>query len=54
MRERSSGAAGGRGFAGGITGDDVPDMSKSIFGFDYENDPFLKVPDVCWFDYVIR
>jgi len=56
MRERAAAAAGGGrgGLAGGIYGDDTPDVSKSIFGFDYDNDPFLTVPHVCWPDYVIR
>jgi len=55
MRERAAAAAGGRGGRGGaISGDDVPDVSRSIFGFDYDNDPFLFVPEICWPDYVIR
>ncbi len=43
MRSRPTpAAAGGRGFA--------PDQNAAIGSerFDYENDPFLRVPDVCW------
>jgi hypothetical protein len=54
MREApaAAGARGGRGAV--IVGDDTPGMSQSIFGFDYDNDPFLSEPDICWPDYVIR
>jgi len=55
MRERAAAAAGGRGGRGGaIIGDDTLDVTGSIFGFDYDNDPFLFVPEICWPDYVIR
>jgi hypothetical protein len=50
MREPVAAGGGGRGgiAAGGIA------VSESIFGFDYDNDPFLALPDACWPDYVIR
>jgi hypothetical protein len=48
MRERSTAAGGGGGR--GIT----QELASSIFGFDYDNDPFLTLPAVCWPDYVIR
>jgi len=55
MRERAAAAGGARGGRGGaIFGNDTPNMSTSIFGFDYDNDPFLTVPEICWPDYVIR
>ncbi len=55
MRERAAAAGGARGGRGGaIVGDDTPLVNGSIFGFDYDNDPFLAVPDACWPDYVIR
>ena len=53
MRVRpAAAAAAGR---GGLVepGGDQP-LNRSIFGFDYENDPFLALPDTCWPDYVIR
>jgi len=52
MREAGTAAAGGRGFAGGA--DASRDAGASIFGFDYANDPFLMVPEMCWPDYVIH
>ena len=49
MRERSTAAGGGnRGGRG------TQELGHSIFGFDYDNDPFLVLPEVCWPDYVIR
>jgi hypothetical protein len=48
MRERSTATGGGGGR--GIT----QELASSIFGFDYDNDPFLTLPAVCWPDYVIR
>ena len=55
MRERPAPAAGGRGGRGGAVGPDGAEaISRSIFGFDYENDPFLTLPETCWPDYVIR
>ncbi|MGD8816820.1 MAG: zinc-dependent metalloprotease [Acidobacteriota bacterium] len=53
MRERSSNGTGG-GFGGIAVGEDGRPVSVSIFGFDYEHDPFLSVPDVCWPDYSIH
>ena len=49
MRDSGGNATG---FAGAIDGVDA--TSGSIFGFDYENDPFLMVPEMCWPDYVIH
>ena len=49
MRERSTASGGGnRGGRG------TQELGHSIFGFDYDNDPFLVLPEVCWPDYVIR
>jgi hypothetical protein len=48
MRDRTpAGRAGGAAFAG--------DTAWTAFAgrFDFDNDPFLRVPDVCWPDYVI-
>ena len=55
MRERPAAAGGGgRGGRGGMIDYATHALVPSIFGFDYENDPFLALPDVCWPDYVIR
>ena len=54
MRERTAAAGGGRGGRGGQMESGAHVLVPSIFGFDYENDPFLGIPDVCWPDYVIR
>ena len=56
MRERAAPAAGGgRGGRGGqIESGTNQTLVPSIFGFDYDNDPFMITPDVCWPDYVIR
>ncbi len=53
MRERPAAPAGGRG-GRGVQGEGSTVLVPSIFGFDYDNDPFLNVPDICWPDYVIR
>lgn len=53
MRERPAAPAGGRG-GRGVQGEGGTVLVPSIFGFDYDNDPFLNVPDICWPDYVIR
>ncbi len=53
MRERPAAPAGGRG-GRGVQGEGSTALVPSIFGFDYDNDPFLNVPDICWPDYVIR
>jgi hypothetical protein len=53
MRERPAAAAGGRG-GRGVQGEGSTALVPSIFGFDYDNDPFLNVPDICWPEYVIR
>jgi hypothetical protein len=44
-------AAGGR--VGGAAGADAA-MVTSDRPFDFENDPFLRVPEICWPDYIIR
>jgi hypothetical protein len=54
MRERAAAAGGGRGGRGALPLDNGPVFGQSIFNFDYDNDPFLTVPDICWPDYVIR
>lgn len=53
MRERPAAATGGRG-GRGVQGEGSTVLVPSIFGFDYDNDPFLSVPDICWPNYVIR
>jgi hypothetical protein len=52
MRERPEAGGGRGGF--GVGGSEVAPVSESIFGFDYDNDPFLALPDQCWPDYVSR
>ena len=47
MRARPQ--AGGRGGGAGA-GDDGSIAGR---GFDYSNDPFMRVPDTCWPDYVV-
>ena len=56
MRERAAPAAGGGrvGRGGQIEAGTSQTLEPSIFGFDYDNDPFVITPDVCWPDYVIR
>ncbi|MBI4264970.1 MAG: zinc-dependent metalloprotease [Acidobacteria bacterium] len=46
MRARPAGGAraGGAGDAGGFSGG----------RFDYDNDPFLRIPETCWPDYVVQ
>jgi hypothetical protein len=48
MRARPA-AAGGRGGAAALT-----EGGLTIGRFDYENDPFLRLPESCWPDYVVR
>jgi hypothetical protein len=53
MRVRPEAAAGG-GRGGLVEAGYGESINRSIFGFDYDNDPFLATPDICWPDYVIR
>ena len=49
MRARPQ--AGGRGGgAGAFAGDDA---STAPRGFDFANDPFMRIPETCWPDYVV-
>ena len=49
MRARPQ--AGGRGgAAGALAGDD---RSIAPRGFDFSNDPFMRIPETCWPDYVV-
>lgn len=43
--------AGGRGGGAGLTAADAPVAGD--WTFDYDNDPFLQSPDICWPDYAI-
>ena len=50
MRVRP-GPAAGRGAAGALNGDATSIWSG---GFDYNNDPFMQLPDTCWPDYFVE
>jgi hypothetical protein len=51
MRVRPGPAAGRGAAAGALNGDATSIWSG---GFDYDNDPFLQLPDTCWPDYFVE